>query len=95
VKDLTPTVGPHSHGIATRGQSTCCTDALPIARPTCDVGGLHHQLKHLIAVPDRVDHLAGLLEKSIETVTAGGVRRGARRTAAFAESPPITRASRR
>jgi hypothetical protein len=94
VKDLTPTVGPHSHGIATPGQSTCCTDALPIARPTRDVGGLHHQLEHLTALPDPVDHLAEPLAKSTETFTAGGVRRRACRTKAFATPPPITHASR-
>ena len=49
---LTPTIGPNSPAIATQGRSTCRTDALSIARPTCDVGGLHHQLEHLIALPD-------------------------------------------
>jgi hypothetical protein len=94
VNDLTPTDGLHSHGIAIQARSACRTDAIPIARPTCDVGGLYGQLEHITAVPDRVNHLAWLLEKSIETVTAGGGRRGACRTAAFA-TPPITRASTR
>jgi hypothetical protein len=99
VKFLTPTVGPNSPAIATQGQSTCRTDALSIARPTCGVGGLHHQLEHLIAEPDPIDHLATPLvtprATSTETITVVGVRRGARRTAAFATPPPITRASRR
>ena len=80
MKDLTPNVGPHSHGIATRGQSTCRTDARPIARPTGDVDGLRRRLEHLAAVPDPVDQLATLLATSTETVTAAGARRVARRS---------------
>ena len=38
VKDLTPDVGPHSHGIANWGRSTYRTDARPIASPTGEVG---------------------------------------------------------
>jgi hypothetical protein len=98
VRYLTPTVGPNSIAIATRGRSTCHTDALLIARPTCDVGGLRHQLEHLIAVPDPINQLAMPLATppatSTETVTVVGVRRGACRAAALAESPPITPASR-
>ena len=67
MKDLTPTGGPHSHGIATRGQSTCRTDARLIARPTGDVGGLRRQLEHLTALPDPVDHLAEPLATSTQT----------------------------
>ena len=95
MKDLTPDLGPHSHRIANRAQSTCCTDARPIARPTGDDGGVRRWLEPLIASPDPVDHLAELCATSIQTVTAAGNRRIARAAEASAEPPPITRASRR
>ena len=43
MKNLTPTSGPHSHGIAARARSTCRTDAHAIASPTGEVGGLCRQ----------------------------------------------------
>jgi hypothetical protein len=94
VKDLTPSIGPHSHRIANQGQSTRPTDARPIARPTGNDGGCR-RLGHLIASPDPVDHLAELRATSIQTFTAAGTRRTARRAEASAEPPPISRASRR
>jgi hypothetical protein len=95
VKDLTPDVGPHSHRIAHRGQSTRPTDACTIARPTGDDGGICRRLEPLIASPDPVDHLAEVRATSIQTFTAAGTRRTARRAETSAEPPPISRASRR
>jgi hypothetical protein len=95
VKDLTPNVGPHSHTIGTSGQSTCYADARTIARPTGDDGDVRRRLEHLIASPDPVDHLAEQRATSIQTVTAAGTRRTARRAETPAEPPPISRASRR
>jgi hypothetical protein len=92
VRFLTPRVGPNAPAITPRGWSTCRMDALNLARPTCDAGGLHHQLEHLVAVSGH--YLATPLPTSTETVTVVGVRRGAWRAAALAKSPPITPASR-
>jgi hypothetical protein len=93
VKDLTPDVGSHSHRIANRGQSTCRTDARPIATPPGDDGGFRRRLEPLIASPDPVDQLAELRAMSIQTDTAAGTRRTARRAEASTK-PPISRARR-
>ena len=69
MKDLTPDVGPHSHGIANWGQSTCRTDARPIARSNDDLDGLGRGLEHLAAVPDPADQLATSLATSTQIVT--------------------------
>jgi hypothetical protein len=90
VKDLTPDVGPHSHGIANWGQSTCHTDARPIARSN-DLG---RGLEHLAAVLDPADQLATSLATSTQIVTTAAARRVARSVEASAEPLPITRASR-
>src|SRR5690242_9112184 len=95
VKDLTPKIGPHSDGIATRGQSTCPADARPNVRPTGDVGGFRRRLEHLIASPDPGGDFTTPLAMWTETVTAAGTRLIARPAEAFAEPPRIPRASRR
>ena len=94
VKDLTPNVGPHSHRIANQRQSTCRTDARPIARSNDDVDGLGRGLEHLAAVPDPADQLATSLATSTQIVTTAAARRVARSIEASAEPLPITRASR-
>lgn len=92
---LTSTVGPNSSASATRGLSDRRTDVLRIPGLPCDVGGLHPRLEHLIPVHEDLDHLARPLATSTETASVLGLRRGARRTAAYVESPTITPASRR
>ena len=94
MKDLTPTVGPNSPGIADLGPVDLPDGRPPHREIERDVGGLGRQLEHLTAVPDPVDHLARPLATSTQIVTTAAVRRGARRAEAFAEPPPITRASR-
>lgn len=95
MKNLTPNVGPHSHGISYRGQSTCRMDARPIGRPIGDFDYLRGWLEHRIALPDLVDHLAELCATLMETITVGGRRRIARPAEASAEPLPINRSSRR
>jgi hypothetical protein len=94
VRFLTPTLGPNSSATATRDRPICRTDALPTARPTCDVGGVRRELEHLTAVHERVEYRARPFVTSTATVTVVGVRRGACRAAVLMESPQITRASR-
>jgi hypothetical protein len=55
VRFLTPALGSNSPAITTRSRSTCPTDAHPEARPTCNIGGLHRELEHLIAMPGPID----------------------------------------
>jgi hypothetical protein len=93
VRFLTPILGPNSSAIAIRSQSTCRAEALPTARLTCNVGGLHRELEHLIAAPDPID-LAPLATLA-ETVIAVGMRCEACRSADFARSLQIARGSRR
>jgi hypothetical protein len=95
VKNLTPTSGPNSLGIAARATSACWRDARAIASPTGEVGILCWRLKQVTAVPECTDHLAEPVASSTETVAAAGARRGACRAAAPALPPPILRASRR
>jgi hypothetical protein len=91
VKDLTPDVGPHSHGISNRGESTRRTGTRPTASPTGDIDDLRRRLERLIALPDPVGGLAPLLAMPTVTVTAAG----ARLTRRSMDAPLFTRASRR
>jgi hypothetical protein len=95
VKDLTPTIGPHSRGIATRVQSTCRRDAHAIASPTRVVGVLRPHLEQVTAAPNRLGHFTEPLATSTQTATVLGARHPTFRTETFAEPPPITGASRR
>lgn len=90
---LTPTLGLNSFAIATRSQSTCHTDALPAASPTCDFGGLHHQFEHGLAVSGQ--DLTTPQAASIEAVIVVAVRSEACCNLTLAESPQVTRAGTR
>jgi hypothetical protein len=95
VKNLTPTSGPNSPGIAARARLTCRRDAHAIASPTGEVGFRCPNLELVSAVPDRVDHLAEPLATSTDSLAPAGVRSGAGWAKAIVILPPIIRASRR
>ena len=96
MRDLTPTSGPHSLGIAARAWSTCRSAAHASATtPAVEVGVLGRRLERATAAPAYADHLAEPLATPIDTLAAADVRSEAGCAKAIALPPLITHASRR